>query len=241
MACGAPDVDDRESASQGTRRRKHARLDERLASIEASMNQLIQMQSNLSGKVQVLEGVGNKMAVNLKNVDNSVKACQYTMETRMSRIEGLLFASDFATFHKIDEFITAASALPPPFFETPTFSAEACELPFVPAFPCRGGELTSHEPADGMNDKSGMDDKKGDVHDMGGIGMIDKKDVYDKGTTNDRDDTDDQRDKNKKDQHTEENQQVKPDQHTAETDFQTNGTDHQSTDHQNTEPDQQAD
>ena len=185
MACGAPDDDGRESASQGTRRRKHARLDERLASIEDSIKQLIQMQSSLSGKVELLEGVGRKITIKSQKVDDSVKECQYTIETRMNRIEGLLFASDFTTFHKIDQSIAAASAFPAPIFETPPSSGEVWEFPFVPTFPCRGWELTSQEPADGMHDEGGMHDK-GDMKDASS--MRDNNDMDDKGSTNDRND-----------------------------------------------------
>ena len=106
MACGAPEVsffvqgtpaDFTESASQGTRRRKEARVDHCCRAGKFHQSNDADAVKILD-RLQCLEGVGRRIGGKLNVIDTAIQKCQNDMDLRMCWIEGLLFASDFNHF-----------------------------------------------------------------------------------------------------------------------------------------------
>lgn len=109
-----------ESAAQGTRRRKQARLDTRLESIEASVSQVGERLSAMVARLQSLEDAAlrakSKMDRSSREMGmadevlSRVQGLEVNLEMRMHRLECLLFASDFSHFQRLDAMIAAVAS-----------------------------------------------------------------------------------------------------------------------------------
>lgn len=101
-----------ETASQSTRRRKQARADQRFLALEEALQTVIAGQTRLESRLDVIDASTSRLhhmniSQDVHHLSERIATFEMQQEMRLHRIECLLFASDMAHFHKLDEMITS--------------------------------------------------------------------------------------------------------------------------------------
>ena len=86
-----------ETAAQGNRRRKEARLDDRLRALESSVQQILALQIEMRKDLSLIGGAVQKS----NPLPDSTDSVSAGLSRRVDRMEHLLFAADFGHFDEV--------------------------------------------------------------------------------------------------------------------------------------------